>query len=330
MMSNPVAVREAVDVASTFFEDVMRGLKTYPKQLPCKYFYDDWGSRLFEEICQLPEYYPTRTELAIMRRWIGEIAEAAGRDSLLIEYGSGASVKTCLLLDHAPGLAGYIPIDISRAALERAAGALANLYPRLRIWPVCADYTQPYELPAGPNGARRVVFFPGSTIGNFTPEEATDFLRHIAAVCGPEGGLLIGVDLKKDPRLLSAAYNDPRGVTAAFNLNLLRRINRELGADFRLDTFSHYAFYDPRAGRIEMHLVSLDNQVVRVGGEKIPFAQGESIWTESSYKYSLEEFGRLAAGAGLRVRRVWTDPERLFSVQYLTGDGSRGRSEHGR
>lgn len=305
-------------VRSAFYDDVLAGLAKQPRELSCKYFYDAWGSRLFEEICELPEYYPTRTELAIMRGAIGEMVEAIGLRSLLIEYGSGNSLKTCLLLDHAPELAGYIPIDISETQLTRAVQALGNLYPRLRVWPVCADYTQPYHLPVTEAGhARRVVFFPGSTIGNFPPAQAEEFLRHIAQVCGSGGGLLIGVDLKKDPQVLGRAYNDPRGVTAAFNLNLLQRINRELGADFKLERFSHYAFYNPRAGRIEMHLVSLADQVVRIDGRSIEFALGESIWTESSYKYSLEEFERLAAGAGLCVRRVWCDPERLFSVQYL-------------
>lgn len=304
---------------AVFLEEVVNGLRRTPKELPCKYFYDAWGSRLFEEICELPEYYLTRTELAIMRREIGEIVAAIGPGSLLIEYGSGSSLKTCLLLDHAPQLAGYIPIDISGAALETAVRALANLFPRLRIWPLRADYTRPYELPAAAAGAaRRVVYFPGSTIGNFAPREAARFLGHIARVCGAGGGLVIGVDLKKDPRLLTAAYNDARGVTAAFNLNLLCRINRELGADFRLDGFAHHAFYNPRAGRIEMHLVSLARQEVRLNGTRIEFALGESVWTESSYKYSLEEFAGLAKSAGWWVERVWSDPERMFSVQYLT------------
>lgn len=307
---------------AAFLNDVMQGLGRTPKELPCKYFYDAWGSRLFEEICQLPEYYPTRTELAIMRQAIGEIVEAIGPQSLLIEYGSGSSLKTCLLLDHAPRLAGYIPIDISSAQLALAVRALANLYPRLRIRPLCADYTRPYELPAAAFGAaRRVVFFPGSTIGNFSPGQAIHFLRHIAQVCGEGGGLIIGVDLKKDPRLLTAAYNDARGVTAAFNLNLLNRINRELGADFKLDGFAHHAFYNPREGRIEMHLVSLASQVVRLNGAAIPFALGESVWTESSYKYSPEEFANLAASAGWRVQRLWTDPGRLFSIQHLERTG---------
>jgi dimethylhistidine N-methyltransferase len=325
MATSDLALQDFEPCQATFLEEVLDGLARQPKQLACKYFYDDWGSRLFEDICALKEYYPTRTELAIMREAIEPIVAAIGPESLLIEYGSGNSLKTCLLLDHAPRLAGYIPIDISRAQLLRAVEGLANLYPRLRVWPVCADYTQAYELPPLPDvAARRVVFFPGSTIGNFDPREAADFLRHIAAVCGPGGGLLIGVDLKKDPRLLAEAYNDPRGVTAAFNLNLLQRINRELGADFKLDRFAHYAFYNPRAGRIEMHLVSLADQVVRLGGRAIRFDLGESIWTESSYKYALKEFERLAAGAGLSVRGVWTDPARLFSVQYLAVEDDRG------
>lgn len=303
---------------ATFLEDVLSGLRKQPKELPCKYFYDEQGSHLFEDICWLPEYYLTRTELSIMRQHIHEIVDKIGRGSLLIEYGSGNSLKTCLLLDHALGLAGYIPIDISRSQLTLATHTMANLYPNLRIWPVCADYTLPYELPGTEaRDARRVVFFPGSTIGNFAPRQALEFLRHIAEVCGLGGGLIVGVDLKKDPCLIASAYNDRRGVTAAFNLNLLGRINRELGADFRLDRFAHYAFYNPRAGRIEMHLVSLEDQVVRLNGEAVRFVLGESIWTESSYKYSLEDFERLASGAGFCVRHVWTDADKLFSIQYL-------------
>lgn len=307
---------------AAFLDDVLRGLQAHPRQLPCKYFYDAWGSRLFEEICELPEYYLARTERAIMSQSIAEIVEAIGPGSVLIEYGSGSSLKTCLILDRAPRLAGYIPIDISHAQLQSAAAALANRYPRIPIRPLCADYTRPYRLPHLP-GTRRVVYFPGSTIGNFPPPAAAGFLCHIARVCGPGGGLLIGVDLKKDPALLVPAYNDARGVTAAFNINLLQRINREFGADFHLDRFFHHARYDNPAGRIEMHLVSMGPQTVHLQGRHFTFTAGESIWTESSYKYSLEEFGRLAATAGFRVSRVWTDPARLFSVQYLTVEAGK-------
>lgn len=315
-------VRGISPAYSVFFEDAFEGLSHYPKRLACKYLYDKRGSQLFEEICQLPEYYPTRTELRILQEAIGEISGAVGAETLLIEYGSGSSTKTRLLLDHLDRVAGYVPIDISRPQLGEAVQQLARRYPRLRIWPVCADYTQSYELPPVEFGeARRVVFFPGSTIGNFAPREAIEFLRHMGEVAGQGGGVLIGVDLKKDPRVLFDAYNDSRGVTAAFNLNLLVRMNRELHTDFATQRFSHYAFYNPRVGRVEMHLVSLEEQQVHLGEAAIPFAQGESIWTESSYKFSLSEFAWLASEAGLCARHAWTDPEGLFSVHYLERQG---------
>jgi dimethylhistidine N-methyltransferase len=299
--------------------EVVGGLRRRRKRLPCKYFYDAAGSALFDRICELDEYYLTRTELAIMRRHAGEMAEAIGGRCLLVEYGSGSSVKTRVLLDHLTDPAGYVPIDISGQHLRHAAASLAAAYPGLDVLPVCADYTTRFQLPApGMRPARRVVYFPGSTIGNFEPADALTFLRGMARVCGPGGGLLIGVDLKKDPALLHAAYNDARGVTAAFNLNLLARLNRELGADFDLAAFAHYAFYNPRRGRIEMHLVSSRPQRVRVGTEAVDFAEGESVWTESSYKYAPAEFARLAAAAGFSARRVWTDPLNHFGVQYLT------------
>ena len=277
---------------------------------------------MFEEICRLPEYYITRTEISIIQQEIDEIIGAIAPRSFLIEYGSGNSLKTRLLLGHAQDLAGYIPIDISSTQLFKAALHLSNLYPGLKVYPVCADYTGQYVLPSfTDHRARRVVFSPGSTIGNFTPQQTTEFLRHIGMVCGPGGGLIIGVDLKKDPRLLNLAYNDSLNVTAAFNLNLLERINRELGADFKLDHFSHYAYYDPREGRIEMHLVSLVEQVVHLNGDDIHFDNGESIRTEYSYKYTIDDFKLLGAGAGFMHCRVWTDPAGLFSIHYLTVEG---------
>ncbi|HEX2970897.1 MAG TPA: L-histidine N(alpha)-methyltransferase, partial [Tepidisphaeraceae bacterium] len=289
------------------------------KRLPCKFLYDERGSWLFERICDLEEYYPTRTELGIMRRWGGEMAALLGRRCILLEYGSGSSVKTRILLDHLEQPEAYVPIDISRQQLMAAASAMTAAYPNLQVLPVCADYTQDFSvpIPRGP-ATRTIVYFPGSTIGNFEPSEARDFLRRIRQVCGPRGALLIGVDLKKDPRLLHAAYNDPAGVTTAFNLNLLARINRELAADFALHRFSHYAYYNPRRGRIEMHLLSLGTQTVHVAGERFEFADGESIFTESSYKYSPREFEQLASESGYRLQRIWVDARQLFSVQYLT------------
>ncbi len=302
-----------------FFEEALAGLKNPQKTLPCKYFYDLRGSLLFDQICELPEYYPTRTEAGIMADNIGEMASVFGPNCLLIEYGSGSSTKTRILLDHLPHLAGYVPMDISREHLHQTAETLASAYPNLEILPLCADYTVPFELPEATQEVRsRIVYFPGSTIGNFHRSEAAKFLGHIAEVCGPGGGLLIGVDLRKSPQILEPAYNDAQGVTAEFNLNLLRRMNAELGTGFDLGGFAHRAFYDEKIGRIEMHLLSLRAQAVQVGSETIPFEAGETIWTECSYKYSLPEFAAMAGPAGFEVRQVWTDREQKFSVQYLT------------
>ncbi len=305
--------------AARFCDEVLAGLTQEPKTLPCKFFYDARGSLLFDRICELEEYYPTRTEMAIMQSHAPDIAARLGAQCRLVEYGSGSSLKTRVLLDAARSLAVYVPVDISRQHLLNAADSLRAAYPNLPIRPVCADYTQPFTLPeGGTRAARTVVYFPGSTIGNFHPAQAQAFLQGVAAQCGPEGGLLIGVDLKKDPQVLEPAYNDRQGVTAAFNLNLLTRINRELGGDFSEDAFAHYAFYNHGRGRMEMHLVSTRAQVVTIGGKTIAFDEDETIHTECSYKYDLEEFASLAARAGFALQRVWTDEEGLFSVQYLT------------
>ncbi|MEO7715318.1 MAG: L-histidine N(alpha)-methyltransferase [Capsulimonas sp.] len=302
-----------------FAEEIMSGLRQDVKTLPCKYFYDERGSQLFDLICELPEYYPTRTEMGILRAHIGEMAALLGAGCRLVEYGSGRSLKTRILLDNAPDLASYVPIDISREHLYNSARALCKRYPDLEVLPVCADYTQDFSLPCGSRAiTQSVVYFPGSTIGNFTPKQAIQFLRQIADLCGRGGGLLIGVDMKKAPQILELAYNDAQGVTAAFNLNLLARINRELDADFDLTKWEHFACYNPLQSRIEMHLVSLCDQQVSVGGARIEFAKDEMIHTESSYKYGLNEFEALARKAGWQVAQVWMDPERLFSVQYLT------------
>jgi dimethylhistidine N-methyltransferase len=303
---------------ASFRRDVLAGLGRRPKSLPCKYFYDARGADLFDKITELDAYYPTRTETAIMRCHAREMTSLLGRRARLVELGSGSSTKTRILLDHAADLEAYVPVDISIDYLGRAAEALARDYPGLVILPVCADYSRPFELPAGPLAGRITVYFPGSTIGNFQPSEARQFLKGVAGVCGRRGGLLIGVDLKKDRRILDAAYNDDQGVTAAFNMNLLARINREIGGDFDLTRFRHRAFYDVAEGRIEMQLVSTVRQTAHVGGARFEFAEGETISTEYSYKYTIEEFQRLAAGAGFVPARVWTDEQRLFSVQYLT------------
>jgi dimethylhistidine N-methyltransferase len=301
-----------------FLSEVLAGLHKSPKELPTKYLYDKRGSDLYEQICNLDEYYIPRTEAAIMNNNIDEIVRLLGTVVILIEYGCGSCTKTRVLLDHMPGLASYIPIDISREQLESVADELGQSYPGLEIIPVCADYTGSFTLPVPEQpGYRRVVYFPGSSIGNFEPESTHRLLRNIAVICGKGGALLIGIDLKKDIDILHRAYNDRQNVTAAFNLNLLTRINRELDSDFQIESFRHYAFYNPDKSCVEMHLVSLKDQTVHLDGANIFFKQDESIWTESSYKYDTGDFQRLAETAGFTVEKVWTDEKRWFSVQYL-------------
>jgi dimethylhistidine N-methyltransferase len=292
-------------------QDVIAGLSLPQKSLPPKYFYDDAGSRLFERICRLPEYYLTRAELSLTRKHLASIARFAGRGCELIEYGSGESLKTRLLI-RALRPAAYLPVDISRAALLGAAERLSREFPWLDIVPVNGDFSRPIELPRA--RAPRVVYFPGSTIGNLTPEEAHAFL---SMTRGQAGRMLVGVDLRKDANVLHAAYNDSRRVTAAFNLNLLARINRELRADFDLKRFAHYAFYNAAAGRIEMHLVSLARQTVAIGTHRFLFDAGESIHTENSYKYSIEAFRALAARAGYQAKKAWIDRQGLFALHGL-------------
>lgn len=312
------ALRDRAPELARMRDEVWAGLAAPRKTLPCKWLYDAHGSALFERICELPEYYPTRTELGILEAHAGEMARRLGDRCLLVEYGSGSSRKTRLLLDRLEAPAGYVPIDISRAALTASARALAAAYPSLEVLPVCADYGEPLALPRPRRSARRrAVFFPGSTIGNFTPPDAQRFLARMAQVAGAGGGILIGADLRKDPAILEAAYDDAAGVTAAFDRNLLVRINRELAADFPVERFRHEAVWNDGEGRVEMHLVSLDARTVTVAGRRFAFAAGESIHTENSYKYTLPGFAALAAGAGLAVRRVWTDPRGWFSVQWL-------------
>jgi len=302
--------------ADSFREDVIAGLSLPQKALTPKYFYDAQGSRLFEAICRLKEYYPTRAELALTREHIGSIARFARKRSTLIEYGSGESLKSQLLID-ALRPSAYIPVDISDHALRRAAAKLQHLFPWLDIRPVHGDFSRPLKIPMAQAKGRRVVYFPGSTIGNLTPDEAHAFLRMTRGQVGPDGAMLVGVDLRKDANLLHAAYNDARGVTAAFNLNLLARINRELGGDFKPRRFRHYAFYNATLGRIEMHLVSLAQQAVNIGNHRFVFEAGESIHTENSYKYSIDGFRALARGAGFKSGKVWLDPKGLFSLHGL-------------
>lgn len=303
-----------------FARAFLDGMRATPKRVPCKYFYDASGSTLFESICELPEYYQTRTELALLSASAHEMADVMGANIELIEFGAGALTKVRLLLDALQSPLAYIPIDISGDYLTKVCAALDRDYPALRLHPVVADFTRPFVLPAPLlEPARRVGFFPGSTIGNFTREEAIAFLKTTSGIL-KGGGLLIGADLVKDPSVLHAAYNDASGITAAFNKNLLARANRELDAEFDLDAFLHYALYNPAAARIEMYLLSTKRQRVRIGETFVEFAEGEAVHTEDSHKYTIESFRALAWEAGFVPRHVWCDEQRLFSVHWLEAD----------
>ncbi len=301
-----------------FRDAVIAGLGHAQKALPCKFFYDTRGSALFEQISRLQEYYLTRTEIAIIEEYAGAIAASIGAYCRLIELGSGASIKVRILLEALQAPAAYVPVDISREHLREAAAQLAADFPDLPVIAVCADYTRPFRLPPlpGPKG-KRVGFFPGSTIGNFEPEAVVRFLDHCAELLGPAGEMLIGVDLKKATDILDRAYNDRAGINAAFNLNLLERVNRELGGDFDLDRFEHVAFYNAELGRMELYLKSLADQTATIAGRRFHFAEGELIHTENSYKYAIPEFHALAARAGFRAVHTWTDRDQLFSVHYF-------------
>jgi dimethylhistidine N-methyltransferase len=312
------ALRYAADEGdASFAGDIVAGLTARPKRLSPKYFYDETGARLFEQITALPEYYLTRAELAVLRDNAAAIADYIQDGAALVEFGSGSSRKARVLLAAAPKIAAYVPVDISSELLAEEAQALRRDYPRLKVLPVEADFTRPFRLPAALADIPRTGFFPGSTIGNFEPHEACSFLRHARQILGAGSILIIGVDLVKDKDILNAAYDDEAGVTAKFNLNLLTRINRELGANFDLTSFSHKAFYNSERSRIEMHLASKKRQKVRVAGRTIDFRAGETIHTENSYKYTLESFGALARGAGWTPAAVWTDRDGYFSVQAL-------------
>jgi len=310
----------------TLAEAVLDGLSRRPRRIPPKFFYDERGSQLFDAICDLPEYYPTRTEMGILESCTAEIAELTGEECTLIELGSGATRKIRLLLE-ALRPRHYVGVDISHDFLRQSVSQLAHDYPWLESHAVSADFTDGFDLPSLPNAGRPILFFPGSTIGNFEPPEALSLLQGWRRLVQPDGGLLIGVDLKKDPQILNAAYNDSQGITAAFNLNLLHRLRDELGAQLNPDGFKHHAFYNEKPGRIEMHLVSRRHQDIRVQGQRFTFEAGESIHTENSYKYSIEQFHALARTAGFLPRRVWVDPSQLFSVHYLglSGSGKRFR-----
>ena len=316
--SIPAPPQVAAPESAEFLVDVIAGLSSNPRTIPCKYFYDAHGAALFQKICELPEYYVTRTEIDILDRSRADIASQLGPNIELIGLGTGAGTKTRILIGALENPAVYIPVDISEKQLRKSAALFRKTFRHLEILPVCADYLQPVSLPSpSRKPARNIVYFPGSTIGNFEPDEAVQFLRRIANVCRGGGGLLIGVDLKKDRQVLEAAYNDSAGVTAKFNLNLLQRINRELGADFDLDQWRHRAIYNSKAGRIEMHLISEADQIVHFNEHQFHFRRGEKIITEYSYKYSPDEFAALAAKAGFNFVRLWTDDTRLFGVFYF-------------
>ncbi len=304
---------------SAFEADVLAGLSATPKRLPPKYFYDAAGSLLFERITELPEYYPTRCEMGILRDHARDIAKFVPEGAALVEFGSGSSKKARILLRALRPLAAYVPVDICGEMIEQEALELRPDFPGLKVLSVTADITQAFDLPAPAKAApMRVGFFPGSTIGNFEPREAAAFLRNAGRILGAGATLIVGVDLIKPVEVLNAAYNDAAGVTAKFNLNLLVRINRELGGTFKLDTFEHHAFYNRERHRIEMHLASLKRQKVKVAGETVDFCAGETIHTENSYKYSVESLGALARGAGWQPAAAWTDERNYFSIQAFT------------
>lgn len=322
------SVTETV-AADSFGPALLEALARRPRAISPKYFYDTRGSELFEEICRLEEYYPTRTELDILTRCAADIAARIGPDVELVEFGAGSLTKVRILLDAMQRPVRYLPIDISGTSLREAAAQLAHAYPALPIAPVVGDYAQPLSLPTLLPAARcRVGFFPGSTIGNFTPAEALSFLEQTRPAL-EGGGMLLGVDLVKDPVVLHAAYNDARGVTGEFNLNVLARANRELGADFDLGNFAHYAFYNPWDRRIEMHLLSMRRQRVRVSGQVFEFEEGETLHTENSYKYTPDGVRELARRAGYAASAVWTDPSRWFSVWWLQAPGRNGALREG-
>lgn len=312
--ATPIA---AIDAERQFLDDVLTGLSAPQKFLSAKYFYDAAGSDLFESITRQPEYYPTRTELGILDAQGAAIAATLPAEANLVEFGSGSTVKVRRLMVHRPDLAAYVPVDVSESFLLSEAEALARDFPNLTIAPVAADFTRAFTLPAGLSDGPVAGFFPGSTIGNFEPPQATRLLAHFGRVLGVGATLIIGVDLVKEKAVLDAAYDDAAGVTAAFNRNLLVRMRHELGAELDLDAFAHRAFFNPEASRIEMHLVSLKAQTIRIADQGIAFAAGETIHTENSYKYTVESFRALAGEAGWRAAAVWTDPDRLFSIHAL-------------
>ncbi len=321
-VTKPRGATPGKDVDRAFFDDVLAGLQAEQKRVPPKYFYDDAGSQLFQRITALPEYYLTRTEAAILERHAGKIAQLIPPDAAMIEFGAGSSAKTRILLRAAPHVSTYVPVDISSASLAAGTAALRHDMPDLSVLPVEADFTRPFALPGALGDRPRVGFFPGSTIGNFEPHEANALLRHAAQLLGPGALFIIGVDLVKDTDVLTAAYNDEAGVTAAFNLNLLTRINRELGGAFDLATFRHRAWYNVEHRRVEMHLVSLAKQKVRACGKSFEFWRGETIHTENSYKYTVDSFRSRALGAGWAHAATFVDDQNYFSVHALRSNSA--------
>ena len=314
----PLRVASPGPLASAFALDVLAGLASQPKCIASKYFYDAQGSALFERICMQPEYYPTRTELSILRDCGDELAAAIGPRARVVEYGSGSGLKTALLLSALIDPVAYVPVEISRSALRGSVESLESEFPEIEITPLRADFTAGLTLPpTGRLPERTVVFFPGSTLGNFETHRATALLATMRANIGPRGLAVVGIDLLKDPAILEAAYNDAAGVTSEFTLNLLARMNRELGADFQLAQYRHRATFNPVAGRVETHVVSCIDQDVRVAEQSFHFAAGEAMLVEYSCKYSQAGFERMAAAAGLRVMRTWTDPQQWFAIELL-------------
>lgn len=309
--------------SNTFQQDVLQGLTQRPRAFNSKYFYDEIGSRLFDKICELDEYYLTRTELAIMNKYAGEIAEELGPDVTLVEYGSGSSIKTRLLLESLIDPVAYVPVDISLAHLRKSAQQLAREFPHIEVLPVYADFTQEFHLPipsrspARSTPARTAVYFPGSTIGNFHPPMAQELLQRTRNLCGRGGSVIIGIDLQKDPVMIEAAYNDAKGITAKFNLNLLHRINRELDANIDVVNFLHRARYNSEVGRIETDIISRCRQTITIGNVSFELKPGEAIRTEHSYKYTMRGFAELAFSAGLKLQRYWTDDRSYFGVLHL-------------
>ncbi len=315
--TSPVSRLEAHRADASLIEEILAGLTATPKRLHPKFLYDAHGSVLFDRICELPEYYLTRTETKILQHYAPDFMRSLGANPAIIELGSGSSLKTRILLDALTGPATYVPVEISRSHLNMAAEDLRQRYPHLQVLPVCADFTHPFSLPQSIDSQRKLVFFPGSTLGNFYREEAVQLLRLMGRLAGEDGQVLVGADLRKDPKIIEAAYNDSAGITAAFNLNVLTRLNNDFDADFDVQTFEHRAPWVAEDSRIEMHLVSKCAQSVRIGEQTIELSANESIWTESCHKYDNSQFAELSAAAGLTVEEIWTDPQELFSVQRL-------------